>query len=80
MEQFEVWMDYENLKSTHTWKSKHKDRYSIKKESGEHSRWQQECTDVERRTMDQKNDSRDNSIMKKGGERKLKFIRKYTKK
>ena len=36
----------------YTRKNEYKGRYFIKEESDEHSRQQQECTDVERRIMD----------------------------
>ena len=63
----------------YTRKNKYKGRYSIKEGSGEHLRWQQGCTNIERRIMDYKNDGRNNSITKKRGKRKLKVIRWYMK-
>ena len=41
--------------TTYSWKSKHKSRYSIKEEPGEHSRQQQRCSNAEGRTMENKN-------------------------
>jgi len=63
----------------HTWKNKHKSKYPIQKRLDKNSRWQQRYTDIEKRTIDQKNNSRNNSIIKKGSKRKLKSIRRYTK-
>ena len=59
----------------YTRENKHKGRYSIKKKSGKHSKQQQGCTNVEKRTMDQKNDSKDDSIVKKRSKRKFKSIK-----
>ena len=61
---------------TYTWKDKHEDRYSIKKRSSEHSRRQQRCPNAEGRTIDKKNNSRNNNTKKTQNNGKFKFIRR----
>ena len=47
------------------WKDEYKGRYSIKKRPGKYKRRQQGCSDVQRRIMDKKNNSRNNNVKKK---------------
>ena len=47
---------------THPRKDKYKDRYLIKKKSGQHKRRQQECSSVKGRTMNEKDNSRSNNV------------------
>ena len=59
--------------------NKYKDRYLVKKKLSKYTRWQQKCTNVERRIMDKKNGSWNNYVAKKHGE-KFKFIGRNIKK
>ena len=62
------------------WKNKYKGGYSIKKGLDRYMKRQQECLDTQGRTLDKKNNSRNNDAKKEQDDRKFKSIKGNTKK